>query len=112
MVVFSGARLKPGQIVEATVDVAAFVRGGAFIAEERPDFFLVVQARDQASPERLEKGRGLDFFQVVGQGDFDVQVGQESAIMPKPADSLLQPFGQTPFSPGLQSKPLKLLPTS
>src|SRR5690606_36459985 len=56
-------RLQPFDIVEAALDVAALGIGLALVAEERPDFLLVIKAGHKPASHLLEEGAILDIAQ-------------------------------------------------
>jgi hypothetical protein len=48
----------------------------------------------------LEDAQGLlHCAQLFGHGDFDIQVGQEAALVPEAADRLLNALSQSLFEP-------------
>src|SRR5271165_5580563 len=55
----------PLDVVEATMEIAAFIIGRPFVSEERPDCRITVEVKDEVRPQLLKEGSLFDSFKCL-----------------------------------------------
>src|SRR5260370_34261858 len=55
----------PVDVVEATMEIAAFIIGRPFVSEAGPDCRITVEVKDEVRPQPLKEGRLFDSFKCL-----------------------------------------------